>query len=40
MATLVVDAYEGQDVSIFDVLATYLNVDMSDEKDARINMEG
>ena len=30
MATLVVDAYEGQDVTIFDVPGAYLNADIPD----------
>ena len=40
MDTLVVDTYEGRDVVIFDVPGAYLNVDMPDEKDFRINLEG
>ena len=40
MATLVVDAYEGQDVAIFDVPGAYLNADMTDDKDFRLKLEG
>ena len=40
MATLVVDAYEGQYVEIFDVQGAYLNTDMPDEKRVRLKLEG
>ena len=40
MVNLVVDAYECWDVTIFDVLGAYLNVDSPDEKYVRLNLEG
>ena len=40
MSTLVLEAYEGQDVAIFDVPGAYLNADMPDEKDVRLKLEG
>ena len=40
MATLVVDAYKGRDVAIFDVPGEYFNPDMPDEKYFRLNLEG
>ena len=40
MATLVVDEYEGRDVTIFDVLGAYLNADMPDDKYFRLKLEG
>ena len=40
MATLVVDSYEGQDVVIFDVPGAYLNANMPDEKDVRLDLQG
>ena len=39
MATLVVDAYEGQDVAIFYAPGDYLNSDMPEEKDARLKLQ-
>ena len=39
MATLVVDAYEGQDVAIFYAPGDYLNADMPEEKDARLKLQ-
>ena len=40
MATFVVDAYEGWDVAIFDVPGAHLNVDIPNEKDVIIKLEG
>ena len=40
MSNLVLDAYEGDDVAIFDVPIAQLNADMPDEKDFRIKLEG
>ena len=40
ITTLVVDAYEGQDVVIFDVTGSYLNSGMPDEKYSRLQLEG
>ena len=40
MSTLVVDAYEGRYVRIFDVPGAYLNADIPDEKDVRLKFEG
>ena len=40
METLVVDAYEGRDVAIFDVPGAYLNEDIPDETYVRIKLEG
>ena len=40
MATLVVDAYEGRYVAIFDVPGAYFNADIPHEKYIRIKLEG
>ena len=40
METLVIDAYEGQYVAIFDVPGAHLNVDMTDMKYDRLKLEG
>ena len=40
MKNLVVDAYEGQDVAIFDAPGAYLNADITDEKYVRIKLKG
>ena len=39
METLVVYAYEGQNVAIFDVPGVYFNAYMPDDKDARLKLE-
>ena len=40
MSTLVLGAYESQDVAIFYVPGAYLNVDMPDEKYFRLKLKG
>ena len=40
MYTFVVDAYEGRDVTIFDVPGAHLNSDIPDEKYDRIKLDG
>ena len=40
MSILVVDAYECHDVVIFDVPEAHLNIDMTNEKDVRLRLEG
>ena len=40
MATLVVDAYEGQDVAIFYAPGEYFNAYITEEKDVRIKLQG
>ena len=40
MATLMVYEYEGRDVSIFYFPGAHLNADITDERDARLELEG
>ena len=40
METLLVDAYVGCDVSIFDAPGAHLNADMPNEKYVRLKLEG
>ena len=40
MVILVVNAYEGQYVAIYDVPGEYLNADIPDDKYVRLKLEG
>jgi KUP system potassium uptake protein len=40
MASLVIDAFEGRDVAIFDIPGAYLNADMPDDKFVLLKLEG
>ena len=37
---MVVDTYEGRDVSIFDIVGVYFYADMHNDKDVRLKLEG